>query len=64
VTTATDHDAKANQHRPTERETLLREVLRLRAQGLQPRDIATALGMNDDDVATLIYGHDKPGAVA
>ncbi len=48
----------ATAHRPTERELVLREVLRLRAQGLQPRDIAEAFGMNPADVITMIHGHD------
>jgi DNA-binding CsgD family transcriptional regulator len=55
LATAADHEARANQHRPNERELLLREVLRLRAQGLMPRDIATALGLNYHDVVTMIY---------
>ncbi len=53
--TAADHDAQANQHRPTDRDLLRRECLRLTAQGLRPRDIAESFGMNPSDVITLIY---------
>jgi DNA-binding NarL/FixJ family response regulator len=63
VNTAVNHEARANQPGPTEREVLLREVMRLRAQGLMPRDIATALGLNDADVHALIYGTDEAGSV-
>jgi DNA-binding CsgD family transcriptional regulator len=45
----------AEQHRPTDRDLLRREVLRLHAQGLRPRDIADAFGMNPSDVVSLIY---------
>jgi hypothetical protein len=55
VRTAADHDARANQHRPTDRELLRREVMRLHTQGLRPRDIAESFGMNPSDVITLIY---------
>jgi DNA-binding NarL/FixJ family response regulator len=57
LATAADHDA-ANQHRPTEREVLLREVLRLRAQGLRVRDVAEALGLNPSAIEALIDGTD------
>jgi hypothetical protein len=30
---------------------------------LMPRDIATALGLNDHDVAMMLYGNDEPGTV-
>lgn len=63
VSTAADHEARANQHRPNERELILREVMRLRAQGLMPRDIATALGLNDAEVISMLYGNDEPGTV-
>jgi hypothetical protein len=47
----------ATRHRPTERAILLREVLRLRAQGLRVRDVAEALGLNPSAVEALIEGH-------
>jgi hypothetical protein len=56
VNTSADHEARANQHRPTDREILLREVLRLRAQGLRIRDVAEALGLNPSAVESLIDG--------
>jgi hypothetical protein len=34
----------------------------VQAIGLMPRDIATALGLNDHDVATLLYGIDESGS--
>jgi DNA-binding NarL/FixJ family response regulator len=46
----------ATEHRPTNREVLLREVLRLRAQGLRVRDVAELLGMNPSAVEALIEG--------
>jgi DNA-binding CsgD family transcriptional regulator len=51
----------ATKHRPTEREVLLREALRLRAQGLQPRDIGELLGLNPSVVESLIEGN-EPGS--
>jgi DNA-binding CsgD family transcriptional regulator len=61
VNTSADYEARATEHKPTEREILLREVLRLRAQGLRIRDCAEAFGLNPSAVETLIYG-DEPGA--
>ena len=55
--TALDYEARANQHRPTQRDVLRREALRLHAQGLRPRDIAEAFGMNPSEIEALIYGH-------
>ena len=55
--TAAAHEAKANQHRPTDRAVLLREVMRLRSQGLRIRDIAEAFGLNPSDVEALIHGN-------
>jgi DNA-binding NarL/FixJ family response regulator len=46
----------ATEHKPTNREVLLREVLRLRAQGLRVRDVAELLGMNPSAVEALIEG--------
>jgi hypothetical protein len=46
----------ATEHKPTNREVLLREVLRLRAQGLRIRDVAELLGMNPSAVEALIEG--------
>ncbi len=63
VTTAPEHEARANQHRPIERKVLRREALRLRAQGLRPRDIAEAFGLNPHDIELLIYGPDEPQEV-
>lgn len=51
----------ATRHRPTERDVLLREALRLRAQGLRPRDIGELLGLNSCVVEALIEG-DGPGS--
>lgn len=53
---AADHEARTTRHRPTDREVLLREALRLRAQGLRPRDIAEAFGMNKSEISALIEG--------
>ena len=50
VSTVTEHDRLANQHRPTELAQLGREVRRLRADGLTDRDIADALRL---DLATV-----------
>jgi plasmid maintenance system antidote protein VapI len=55
VTTATDH-AKATEHRPMERAVLLREIMRLKAQGLRIRDVAEALGLNPSAIESLIEG--------
>jgi DNA-binding NarL/FixJ family response regulator len=60
VTTVTD-PAKATQHRPMERAVLLREIMRLRAQGLRVRDVAEALGLNPSAIESLIEG-DGPGS--
>jgi DNA-binding NarL/FixJ family response regulator len=57
VTTATDQ-AKATEHRPMERAVLLREIMRLRAQGLRVRDVAEALGLNPSAVESLIEGEE------
>jgi len=59
----TDLAILANQHRPTDHAALRREVLSLGAQGLKPRDIAGALGLNDHDVVTMLYSSDELGAV-
>jgi DNA-binding CsgD family transcriptional regulator len=50
----------ATKHRPTEREVLLREVLRMKAAGLRPRDIGELLGVNAS-VIESIEG-DAPGS--
>ena len=55
MTTTTDQ-AKATEHRPTNRTVLLREVMRLRAQGLRVRDVAEALGLNPNAIESLIEG--------
>ena len=52
--------AKATEHRPTEPAVLLREIMRLRAQGLRVRDVAEALGLNPSAIESLIEG-DEPG---
>jgi DNA-binding NarL/FixJ family response regulator len=59
ASTSTDYETRANRHKPTEREVLLREVLRLRAQGLRVRDVAEALGLNPSAVEALIYGDES-----
>jgi plasmid maintenance system antidote protein VapI len=59
VTTTTE--AKATEHRPTQPAVLLREVLRLRAQGLRVRDVAEALGLNPSAIESLIEGN-EPGS--
>jgi hypothetical protein len=51
----------ATEHRPTERNVLVRETMRLRAQGLRVRDVAEALGLNPSAIESLIYG-DEPGS--
>jgi hypothetical protein len=51
----------ATKHRPTDRDVLLREALRLKAQGLRVRDVAEALGLNPSAVEALIDG-DDPGS--
>jgi DNA-binding CsgD family transcriptional regulator len=48
----------ATEHRPTERDVLLREVLRLRSQGLRVRDVAEALGLNPSAIESLIEGEE------
>jgi plasmid maintenance system antidote protein VapI len=50
----------ATRHRPTDRDVLLREVMRLRAQGLRVRDVAEALGLNPSAIESLINGY-EPG---
>jgi DNA-binding NarL/FixJ family response regulator len=62
VNTATDYEARATSHKPTERAVLVREVLRLRAQGLRVRDVAEAFGLNPSAIEALIDGTD-PGDV-
>lgn len=59
VTTATDQ--AATEHRPSNRAVLLREILRLRSQGLRIRDVAEALGLNPSAIESLIEG-DGPGS--
>ena len=61
VTTTTTDQAKATRQRPMERAVLLREVMRLRAQGLRVRDVAEALGLNPSAIESLIEG-DGPGS--
>lgn len=53
---AQDYDRRAEEHRPTDVETLRREARRLNDQGLRVRDIAQALKLNDYDVAILLAG--------
>jgi hypothetical protein len=53
---AAEYDARAQQHRPSDIETLRREVRHLNDQGLRIRDIAHALRLNDYDVAILLGG--------
>ena len=50
----------ATRHQPMERAVLLREVMRLRAQGLRVRDVAECLGLNPSVIENLIEG-DRPG---
>ena len=47
-----DHDA-----------AVYREVLRLRALGRTPDDIATLIGLNPADIHALIFGPDESGTV-
>jgi DNA-binding CsgD family transcriptional regulator len=61
VNTSTDHEARANQHRPTELSAVQREILRLHKTGLQPRDLATLFGLTPSAVEAVIYG-DEPGS--
>ena len=51
----------ATKHLPTEPAVLLREVLRMKAAGLRPRDIAEVLGLNPSAIESLIDGH-EPGS--
>jgi hypothetical protein len=53
---ATAYSIRAEEHRPTDVETLRREVRRLNRDGLRIRDIAQALTLNDYDVAILLAG--------
>ena len=53
---AIEYSTRAEEHRPTDVETLRREVRRLNRQGLRIRDIAQALRLNDYDVAILLAG--------
>ena len=48
------YTARAEHHRPTDLAELNREVKRLSADGLRPRDIAQALRMNDADVLAIL----------
>jgi len=50
----TDYAKRAEQHRPTDVDTLHREVRRLNAQGLKARDIADSLRMNVADVIAIL----------
>jgi hypothetical protein len=56
MTDALEYDRRAQEHRPTDVESLRREVRRLNQQGLRIRDIAQALTLNDYDVAILLSG--------
>jgi hypothetical protein len=56
VTDAIEYAARAQEHRPTDVETLRREVRRLNRDGLRIRDIAQAITLNDYDVAILLAG--------
>jgi hypothetical protein len=53
---ALEYDRLAQAHRPTDVESLRREIRRLNQQGLRVRDIADALRLNDHDVAILLAG--------
>lgn len=64
---STQYDGRtiaAPARKPSERELVLRQVLRLHAQGRTPDDIAMLIGMNPADVRVLIFGLDEPGVVA
>jgi plasmid maintenance system antidote protein VapI len=50
----------ATRYKPTEPAVLLREIMRLRAQGLRVRDVAEALGLNPNAIESLIG--DEPGS--
>lgn len=53
---ASDYRLRAATHRPTDPVALQREVRRLRAAGLKPRDIAQALRLGIGQVLAMIKG--------
>jgi hypothetical protein len=61
LVTTTNEQVRAMEHRPTERAVLLREIMRLKAQGLRVRDVAEALGLNPSAIESLIEGN-EPGS--
>jgi hypothetical protein len=55
--TALDYERLARQHRPTDQAALAREIRRLYADGLKPRDIAAALRFDLPAVLTALQPH-------
>lgn len=53
----------ATEHRPNDRRSFMREAARLRASGLTPADIATALGLTTPTVRDLLREHDTGSSV-
>lgn len=53
---AEDYAARAEANRPTDPAEIRREVMRLRREGLKPRDIAEALKLSVPEVLMMIYG--------
>ncbi len=51
-----DLAAEAARHRPAERTVLRAAAVELRQRGLQPRDIASALGLTERATRALLEG--------
>jgi hypothetical protein len=51
--TAAEYERRATQFRATDPETLRLEVRKLQRQGLLPRDIGQALGLNPEQVRQM-----------
>jgi hypothetical protein len=56
VNDAVEYDIRSQQHRPTDPKRIAAEIMRLRREGLRPRDIAQCMRMNDHDVIQIIAG--------
>ena len=57
------YDDPATRHRPTDREVVYREAMRLHAQGLRARDIAELYNLNPADIEALLDGTNDAGVV-
>jgi hypothetical protein len=57
-----DRAALSQCNPPEDVKAVFREVMRLHVQGLMPRDIALAFGIDDADTIRMIYGPDESGS--